>query len=223
MTPPQHGHVPWVLWGPLGSHGCCGLPWVLWISHGCYGVLGFLWALWVSHGCYGVLGGLMGVMGLPWVLLGALGFPWVLWVSHGCSGVPWVLWVSCGYYGVPRVLGGDPTDAGGLRWVPGVPPALGAPPVPPRHPWVPPVTRRDYAAVIFFANSRFETGKRRLQFLSFGDLAACAQSMIMMQHWTQGALGEGTPRGHHGDTLGTWGHPADTGDRDILGTPVTLG
>ncbi|XP_068785684.1 acidic fibroblast growth factor intracellular-binding protein [Struthio camelus] len=45
---------------------------------------------------------------------------------------------------------------------------------------------RDYAAVVFFANSRFETGKRRLQFLSFGDLAACAQSM--MQHWTQGAL-----------------------------------
>ncbi|NXV55831.1 FIBP protein, partial [Molothrus ater] len=46
--------------------------------------------------------------------------------------------------------------------------------------------RRDYAAIVFFANSRFETGKRRLQFLSFGDFAACAQSM--MAHWSQGAL-----------------------------------
>ncbi|NXK70780.1 FIBP protein, partial [Sylvietta virens] len=35
---------------------------------------------------------------------------------------------------------------------------------------------------------RFETGKRRLQFLSFADFAACAQSM--MGHWSQGALGE---------------------------------
>ncbi|XP_039909774.1 acidic fibroblast growth factor intracellular-binding protein isoform X2 [Hirundo rustica] len=33
---------------------------------------------------------------------------------------------------------------------------------------------------------RFETGKRRLQFLSFADFAACAQSM--MGHWSQGAL-----------------------------------
>ncbi|XP_062370188.1 acidic fibroblast growth factor intracellular-binding protein isoform X3 [Cinclus cinclus] len=45
---------------------------------------------------------------------------------------------------------------------------------------------RDYAAIVFFANSRFETGKRRLQFLSFADFAACAQSM--MGHWSQGAL-----------------------------------
>ncbi|NXM49346.1 FIBP protein, partial [Gymnorhina tibicen] len=48
--------------------------------------------------------------------------------------------------------------------------------------------RRDYAAIVFFANSRFETGKRRLQFLSFADFAACAQSM--MGHWSQGALGD---------------------------------
>ncbi|XP_074387244.1 acidic fibroblast growth factor intracellular-binding protein isoform X1 [Zonotrichia albicollis] len=50
----------------------------------------------------------------------------------------------------------------------------------------PPFSSRDYAAIVFFANSRFETGKRRLQFLSFGDFAACAQSM--MAHWSQGAL-----------------------------------
>ncbi|NXB60392.1 FIBP protein, partial [Struthidea cinerea] len=50
-------------------------------------------------------------------------------------------------------------------------------------PFCPP---RDYAAIVFFANSRFETGKRRLQFLTFGDFAACAQSM--MGHWSQGAL-----------------------------------
>ncbi|NWW74621.1 FIBP protein, partial [Climacteris rufus] len=49
-----------------------------------------------------------------------------------------------------------------------------------------PFPHRDYAAIVFFANSRFETGKRRLQFLSFGDFAACAQSM--MGHWSQGAL-----------------------------------
>ncbi|XP_071276594.1 acidic fibroblast growth factor intracellular-binding protein isoform X2 [Agelaius tricolor] len=55
---------------------------------------------------------------------------------------------------------------------------------------LPPALARDYAAIVFFANSRFETGKRRLQFLSFGDFAACAQSM--MAHWSQGALG--TPK-----------------------------
>lgn len=51
---------------------------------------------------------------------------------------------------------------------------------------LPPPLARDYAAVVFFANSRFETGKRRLQFLNFGDFAACAQHMML--HWTQGAL-----------------------------------
>ncbi|XP_069739188.1 acidic fibroblast growth factor intracellular-binding protein [Phaenicophaeus curvirostris] len=51
---------------------------------------------------------------------------------------------------------------------------------------LPPNLARDYAAVVFFASSRFETGKRRLQFLSFGDFAACAQHV--MEHWSQGAL-----------------------------------
>ncbi|XP_065718251.1 acidic fibroblast growth factor intracellular-binding protein isoform X1 [Patagioenas fasciata] len=55
-----------------------------------------------------------------------------------------------------------------------------------QHFLLPPPLARDYAAIVFFANSRFETGKRRLQFLSFGDLAACAQHM--MGHWTQGAM-----------------------------------
>lgn len=69
-----------------------------------------------------------------------------------------------------------------------------------RGPPDPPNSPRDYAAIVFFANSRFETGKRRLQFLSFADFAACAQSM--MGHWSQGALGEprdprGTPEGPH--------------------------
>uniref|UniRef100_A0A8D0FAC9 Uncharacterized protein n=1 Tax=Strix occidentalis caurina TaxID=311401 RepID=A0A8D0FAC9_STROC len=73
--------------------------------------------------------------------------------------------------------------------------------------------RRDYAAIVFFANSRFETGKRRLQFLSFGDFAACAQHMML--HWTQGALGEGTPWGQRGHLGTSWGH----GDPPTIGDP----
>uniref|UniRef100_A0A8D0GWD3 FGF1 intracellular binding protein n=1 Tax=Sphenodon punctatus TaxID=8508 RepID=A0A8D0GWD3_SPHPU len=46
---------------------------------------------------------------------------------------------------------------------------------------------RDYAAVVFFANSRFETGKKKLQFLTFEDFAFCAEQMI--QNWTLGAVG----------------------------------
>uniref|UniRef100_A0A8D0GT71 FGF1 intracellular binding protein n=1 Tax=Sphenodon punctatus TaxID=8508 RepID=A0A8D0GT71_SPHPU len=45
---------------------------------------------------------------------------------------------------------------------------------------------RDYAAVVFFANSRFETGKKKLQFLTFEDFAFCAEQMI--QNWTLGAV-----------------------------------
>lgn len=92
-------------------------------------------------------------------------------------------------------------------------------------PFCPP---RDYAAIVFFANSRFETGKRRLQFLTFGDFAACAQSM--MGHWSQGALGEppettgtppqitpnhpgplGIPPNHPGPCCHPWGHPLVSG------------
>ncbi|XP_070622179.1 acidic fibroblast growth factor intracellular-binding protein [Erythrolamprus reginae] len=45
---------------------------------------------------------------------------------------------------------------------------------------------RDYAAIVFFANSRFETGKKKLQYLSFEDFAYCAEQMI--ENWTLGAM-----------------------------------
>ncbi|XP_029476555.1 acidic fibroblast growth factor intracellular-binding protein B-like isoform X5 [Oncorhynchus nerka] len=45
---------------------------------------------------------------------------------------------------------------------------------------------RDYAAIVFFANSRFETGKRKLQYLSFQDFAFCAGQLI--SYWTIGAM-----------------------------------
>lgn len=53
---------------------------------------------------------------------------------------------------------------------------------------LPPDLPRDYAAIVFFANSRFETGKKKLQFLTFEDFAFCAEQMI--QNWTLGAVGE---------------------------------
>nr|XP_014345195.1 PREDICTED: acidic fibroblast growth factor intracellular-binding protein [Latimeria chalumnae] len=45
---------------------------------------------------------------------------------------------------------------------------------------------RDYAAIVFFANNRFETGKKKLQYLTFEDFAYCAEQMI--QNWTLGAV-----------------------------------
>lgn len=47
---------------------------------------------------------------------------------------------------------------------------------------------RDYAAIVFFANNRFETGKRKLQYLTFRDFAFCAGQLI--NSWTVGAVGE---------------------------------
>lgn len=47
---------------------------------------------------------------------------------------------------------------------------------------------RDYAAIVFFANNRFETGKKKLQFLTFQDFAFCAGQLI--NHWTLGAVGK---------------------------------
>eukprot|EP00062_Callorhinchus_milii_P027672 gi/632991255/ref/XP_007884544.1/ PREDICTED: acidic fibroblast growth factor intracellular-binding protein [Callorhinchus milii] len=44
----------------------------------------------------------------------------------------------------------------------------------------------DYAAIVFFANSRFETGKKKLQYLTFEDFAFCAEQLI--QNWTLGAV-----------------------------------
>uniref|UniRef100_A0A3B4Z3S6 Fibroblast growth factor (acidic) intracellular binding protein a n=1 Tax=Seriola lalandi dorsalis TaxID=1841481 RepID=A0A3B4Z3S6_SERLL len=45
---------------------------------------------------------------------------------------------------------------------------------------------RDYAAIVFFANNRFETGKRKLQYLTFQDFAFCAG--LLINNWTVGAI-----------------------------------
>lgn len=45
---------------------------------------------------------------------------------------------------------------------------------------------KDYAAVVFFANSRFETGKKKLQYLAFQDFAFCAG--LLISYWTVGAV-----------------------------------
>uniref|UniRef100_A0A8C7V2W2 Fibroblast growth factor (acidic) intracellular binding protein a n=1 Tax=Oncorhynchus mykiss TaxID=8022 RepID=A0A8C7V2W2_ONCMY len=45
---------------------------------------------------------------------------------------------------------------------------------------------RDYAAIVFFANNRFETGKKKLHYLTFQDFAFCAGQLI--SNWTVGAL-----------------------------------
>lgn len=41
---------------------------------------------------------------------------------------------------------------------------------------------RKYAAIVFIACLRFETAKRRLQYLNFSDFFECAQSI--MTYWT---------------------------------------
>lgn len=41
---------------------------------------------------------------------------------------------------------------------------------------------RRYGAVVFLASMRFETGKRKLQYLTFPDFCHCAQAM--MSTWT---------------------------------------
>ncbi|XP_041467595.1 acidic fibroblast growth factor intracellular-binding protein B-like [Lytechinus variegatus] len=45
---------------------------------------------------------------------------------------------------------------------------------------------KKYAAIVFFANNRFETGKKRVQYLTFNDLAYCADEMI--SSWTAGSV-----------------------------------
>uniref|UniRef100_A0A672Q673 Fibroblast growth factor (acidic) intracellular binding protein a n=2 Tax=Sinocyclocheilus grahami TaxID=75366 RepID=A0A672Q673_SINGR len=44
----------------------------------------------------------------------------------------------------------------------------------------------DYAAIVFFANNRFETGKKKLLYLTFQDFAFCAGQLI--NNWTVGAV-----------------------------------
>ena len=46
---------------------------------------------------------------------------------------------------------------------------------------------RGHAAIVF-ANNRFEAGKKKWRYLSFGDFAFCAE--LMIQNWTLGAVGE---------------------------------
>ena len=46
---------------------------------------------------------------------------------------------------------------------------------------------RQYAAVVFIANNRFETGKRKLQYLTFQDFVFCASEMIV--HWSYSSVG----------------------------------
>uniref|UniRef100_A0A8C2DBK3 Fibroblast growth factor (acidic) intracellular binding protein b n=1 Tax=Cyprinus carpio TaxID=7962 RepID=A0A8C2DBK3_CYPCA len=55
-----------------------------------------------------------------------------------------------------------------------------------RHFLLSDVLARDYAAIVFFANSRFEAGKKKLQYLSFQDFAFCAGQLI--SYWTVGAV-----------------------------------
>ncbi|XP_071833465.1 acidic fibroblast growth factor intracellular-binding protein-like [Apostichopus japonicus] len=48
---------------------------------------------------------------------------------------------------------------------------------------------RKYAAIVFFANNRFETSKKKLQYLTFDDFCYCADRMI--DNWT---IGSNDPR-----------------------------
>lgn len=43
---------------------------------------------------------------------------------------------------------------------------------------LPDVLARKYAAIVFITNNRFETGKRKLQYLTFDDFLHCANCMI---------------------------------------------
>lgn len=55
-----------------------------------------------------------------------------------------------------------------------------------QHFLLPDQLARDYAAIVFFANNRFETGKKKLQYLTFQDFAFCAGQLI--NNWTVGAV-----------------------------------
>ncbi|XP_072027531.1 acidic fibroblast growth factor intracellular-binding protein-like [Amphiura filiformis] len=44
---------------------------------------------------------------------------------------------------------------------------------------------KKYCAIVFFANNRFETGKKRVQYLTFNDLVVCAD--LMISNWTVGS------------------------------------
>lgn len=44
------------------------------------------------------------------------------------------------------------------------------------------IVYRKYAAIVFIAVNRFETNKRKLHYLNFGDFYHCAHQMI--EHWS---------------------------------------
>ena len=46
---------------------------------------------------------------------------------------------------------------------------------------------RQYAAIVFITNNRFETGKKKLNYLVFDDFVHCASQMI--QHWSYSSKG----------------------------------
>ena len=47
---------------------------------------------------------------------------------------------------------------------------------------------RDYAAITFIANNRFETGKKKLAYLNFRDFVVCATHMIT--NWSYSSVGK---------------------------------
>jgi hypothetical protein len=47
---------------------------------------------------------------------------------------------------------------------------------------------RQYAAIVFIANNRFETGKKKLSHLTFEDFVFCANQMIT--NWSYSSAGK---------------------------------
>lgn len=47
---------------------------------------------------------------------------------------------------------------------------------------------RQYAAIVFITNNRFETGKKKLNYLKLSDFLHCADQMI--QNWSYSAIGK---------------------------------
>ena len=51
-----------------------------------------------------------------------------------------------------------------------------------------PVLSRQYAAIVFMSNHKFETSKKKVLYLNFHDFAHCSNEMI--QHWSYSSKGE---------------------------------
>ncbi|KAG7166868.1 Acidic fibroblast growth factor intracellular-binding protein-like [Homarus americanus] len=73
---------------------------------------------------------------------------------------------------------------------------------------LPTVLAKKYAAIVFIVNNRFETSKRKLNYLTFEDFNVCAS--LMMTTWTTvGPLNPST-------NLGSYGRDDTDFDRDFL-------